>query len=367
MYRTCMFCKKPLGSNEVVEAFPVGRRLAFDPAKGRLWVVCRSCERWNLTPLEERWEAVETCERLFRATRIRTSTENIGLARHTEGLELVRIGEPLRPEFAAWRYGDQFRRRRRRWIAAGSAGVAAQVATSVTISLTTGGLIGGAAAAALGGGAAGLVLATVVRSLNRQAHVAQFRRSDGTPYTLAREHATRFARIRADDDEPGFRIEIHRGLLSRKGPDSFEGDDAGRAINALLPLVNGTGAAAHHIREAVSQIESHGDPHRFIADSTERGSAATAREFPAPGRGRKARLSGPGWVRKMPRPTRLALEMALHEEQERSALEGELAQLEQAWREAEEIAAIADNLLLPEHTDEFLDRHSRRGGSGGPS
>jgi hypothetical protein len=24
-----------------------------------LWVVCRHCERWNLSPLEERWEAVE--------------------------------------------------------------------------------------------------------------------------------------------------------------------------------------------------------------------------------------------------------------------------------------------------------------------
>ena len=52
--------------------------------------------------------------------------------------------------------------------------------------------------------------------------------------------------------------------------------------------------------------------------------------------------------------------MALHEEQERRALEGEPAQLELAWREAEEIAAIADNLLLPEHTDEFPDRHSKR-------
>ncbi|WP_419162375.1 hypothetical protein [Candidatus Palauibacter sp.] len=362
-----MFCKKPLGSNEVVEAFPVGRRLAFDPAKGRLWVVCRSCERWNLTPLEERWEAVETCERLFRATRIRTSTENVGLARHTEGLELVRIGEPLRPEFAAWRYGDQFRRRRRRWIAAGSAGVVANLGTYVTINLATGGLIAGAGAAALSGGAAGLALATVQRLLNRQANVAEFRRSDGTRYTLAREHAAQFARIRADDDEPGFRVEIHKGPLSRKGPYSFEGDDAGRAINALLPLVNGAGAAARHIREAVSQIESHGDPHRFIADSSERGSATIARELPAPGRGRKVRLSGPGWVRKMPKPTRLALEMALHEEQERRALEGELAQLEQAWREAEEIAAIADNLLLPEHTDEFLDRHSPPGGSGEPS
>lgn len=367
MYRTCMFCKNSLGSNEVVEAFPVGRRLAFDPAKGRLWVVCRSCERWNLTPLEERWEAVETCEGLFRATRVRTSTGNIGLARHTEGLELVRIGEPLRPEFAAWRYGDQFRRRRRRWIAAGSAGVLANVATSTTIQLATGGLIGAAGAAALGGGVAGAALFTVQRLMNRQANAAQFRRSDGTPCKLTRDQVTQFARIRADDDEPGFRIEIHKGPLSRQGPDSFEGDDAGRAINALLPLVNGAGATARHIREAVSQIESHGDPHRFIADSTERASATTeraaantARKLPTPRRGRRFRLSGPGWVRKMSKPTRLALEMTLHEEQERRALEGELVQLEQAWREAEEIAAIADNLFLPEHTDEFLDRHSGR-------
>ncbi|MXW68009.1 MAG: hypothetical protein F4Z72_13545 [Gemmatimonadales bacterium] len=360
VYTTCMFCKKPLGSNEVVETFPVGRRLAFDPGKGRLWVVCRNCERWNLTPLEERWEAVETCEGLFRATRIRTSTENIGLARHAEGLELVRIGEPLRPEFAAWRYGDQFRRRRRRWIAAGSAGVAANLATWTTINLATGGVIASAGATALSGAAAGLALWTVRTMLNRQADVAQFRRSDGTRHTLAREQAARFARIRPDDDEPGFRIEIHTGPLSRRGPYSFEGDDAGRAINALLPLVNGSGAAAHYIRKAVSQIESHGDPHRFIADSAERASA-TGHEFPTVGPRRKVRMSGPGWIRNMPKSTRLALEMALHEEQERRALEGELAQLEQAWREAEEIAAIADNLLLPEHTDDFLDRHSRRG------
>jgi len=118
-----MFCQRSLGANEVVETFPVGRRLAFDAAKGRLWVVCRKCERWNLTPLEERWEAVEACEKLFRETRPPMSSENIGLARHPEGLELVRIGKPLWPEFAAWRYGDQFGRRRRhsivRWTAAG--------------------------------------------------------------------------------------------------------------------------------------------------------------------------------------------------------------------------------------------------------
>ncbi|MDQ3950778.1 MAG: hypothetical protein M3282_10575, partial [Gemmatimonadota bacterium] len=113
MYHTCLFCHGDLGANEAVERFPVGRRLAFDAAKGRLWVVCPSCARWNLTPLEERWEAIEACERLYRGTRLRASTDNVGLARLREGLELVRIGSPLRPEFAAWRYGAKFGRRRR--------------------------------------------------------------------------------------------------------------------------------------------------------------------------------------------------------------------------------------------------------------
>src|ERR1044071_1734073 len=104
MYSICMFCHTSLGANEVIEHFPVGRKLAFDAAKGRLWVVCTRCTRWNLTPLEERWEAIEECERLFRDTRLRVSTDNIGLAKLKEGLELVRIGQPQRGEFAAWRY-----------------------------------------------------------------------------------------------------------------------------------------------------------------------------------------------------------------------------------------------------------------------
>ena len=33
MYSTCLFCHRPLGANESVEHFPVGRRLAFDAAK----------------------------------------------------------------------------------------------------------------------------------------------------------------------------------------------------------------------------------------------------------------------------------------------------------------------------------------------
>ena len=111
MYTTCLFCNESLGKNDMIELFPVGRRIAFDAEKGRLWVICPHCTRWNLSPIEERWEAIEDCERRFRATHLRYSTDNIGLAQLREGLELVRIGKALRPEVAAWRYGDVIQRR----------------------------------------------------------------------------------------------------------------------------------------------------------------------------------------------------------------------------------------------------------------
>src|SRR5690242_16325906 len=125
MFPSCLFCHASLGTNAMVEHFPVGRRLAFDGDKGRLWVVCTKCGQWNLSPLEERWEAIEECERFFRGTRLRVSTDNIGLARLADGLTLVRIGRPQRPEMAAWRYGDQFGRRRRRAILYAGGGVLA--------------------------------------------------------------------------------------------------------------------------------------------------------------------------------------------------------------------------------------------------
>jgi hypothetical protein len=54
-----------------------------------------------------------------------------------------------------------------------------------------------------------------------------------------------------------------------------------------------------------------------------------------------------GFFTELPVETRLALEMSLQEDGERKALGGELAALERAWREAEQIAAIADQLLVP--------------------
>jgi hypothetical protein len=47
--------------------------------------------------------------------------------------------------------------------------------------------------------------------------------------------------------------------------------------------------------------------------------------------------------------------MATHEESERRAMEGELARLEQEWRQAEELAGISDQLLQPSWLERKLE------------
>ena len=316
-----MFCNKSLGTNEVIETFPVGRRLAFDEARGRLWVVCRKCERWNLTPIEERWEAVEACERIFRETRVRVSSENVGLARHPEGLELVRIGRALRPEFAAWRYGDQFGRRRRRRILSGVGATA----------VVEGVLVGGAVVGVSTGGVIGSIVTTW-----RYETLVKLKPDDGTPLKLTRANLEK-TRVRPGSGDSGFKLEIVKGGKNTW----YRGEEARRFAATILPAINTMGGAKEAVRQAVHQIETQGNPERFVANVVE-------------GNRFQGKWGVPGYVYKMPKATRLALEMALHEEQERRALEGELWLLERAWRDAEEIAAISDNLLLPKGAEAFV-------------
>ncbi|RMH19542.1 MAG: hypothetical protein D6701_04860 [Gemmatimonadetes bacterium] len=331
MYRACMFCNRPLGANETLETFPVGRRLAFDPERGRLWVVCIRCQRWNLTPLEERWEAVEDCERLFASTRLRVSSPNIGLARLADGLELVRIGRPLPGEFAAWRYGDQFgRRRRRAMLYAG--GIAVAIGA-----FTIGGMVTGAISS-------GLVAQSgnFVNLFQMQRTRARFK--DGDEVVRVKGADLMHSSFETPAAGGDWRLTFGRKRRRRV----YEGLDALRVAAKVMPGVNEGGGSRRQVSEALGLLTEAGGPEAFLR--------ADLGPLRAGGRRRRSLITA------FPRVTRLALEMALHEERERRAMEGELWLLEQMWREAEEIAAIADSLLLPEGTEAFLERHREPGG-----
>ncbi|NNF37077.1 MAG: hypothetical protein HKN71_00300 [Gemmatimonadetes bacterium] len=335
MYTTCMFCKKDLGRNELIESFPVGRRLAFDESRGRLWVVCKHCERWNLTPLEERWEAVEACERIFRETRLRAQTENVGLARTREGLELVRIGRPHRREFAAWRYGDQFGRRRKKAILYG-VGVGAAVAGVLIGGMATGVLSG--TLVAQSGNFVNIFQNTRVR--------ARIKDPDGKIVKIKTPQLQK-VQLLPSDDEQGWSLLVRPrkkgGALSSSEDEwVLHGEEARSAAAVLVPAINATGGKKDQVQHAVATLEEAGHPEEFLRSVSD--------SLPAPRWNKK----GPPPLTRVDAPTRLALEMALHEEQEMRAMQGELWRLEKAWEEAEEIAGIADNLLLPESTDETL-------------
>ena len=335
MYATCLFCHAPLGRNAVLEAFPVGRRLAYDAEKGRLWVVCRRCERWNLTPVEERWEAMEAAERLYRGTRLRAATEQVGLARVGDGLELVRIGRPLRPEFAAWRYGDQFGRRRTRMAAVAGAGI-----------LGVGALIAGGVAAGVGVSMfIGLGRSVAQRLVHGDpdAVVARVPYLPDHPVVVTRRMLAETRIVHAPDGALGLEVWSDRARWS------FEGDEAQRALAQLIPAVNRFGGSAATVRGAVARIEEAGGPEGYLARLCVIGAPTrlSGRETGSHWWGRDE-IPQTGLYALRP-VDRLAVEMVAHEERERRALlDGELASLERAWREAEAIAAIADDLLVPQ-------------------
>ena len=358
MYSTCIFCHTDLGVNETIEHFPIGRRLAFDAAKGRLWVVCRRCERWNLTPLEERWEAVEECERAFRATKLRVSSEHVGLGRVGEGLELVRIGEPQRPEFAAWRYGDQFGRRRNRQLVK-TVAVMAGAAVIVPLGIATG----------FGLGAVGINifnLTSLSTNLYRRMRiVARVPNPDGDPFLLRLGDVAAAIMLPATAREPwGLQLQHHvsRDVTrpwwsydKQTAVTTIRGEQALRIAAQLLPRMNETAASGRNVKQAVALVEEYRDPAR-VFDSAARvaqrpswnvtpylGTLVIPHDFNERGR-----------MDKLAPALRLALEMVSHEDTERRALEGELRLLEDAWREAEEIAAIADDLFLPPDISEKL-------------
>jgi hypothetical protein len=251
------------------------------------------------------------------------------MARHPEGLELVRIGEPLRPEFAAWRYGDQFGRRRRRAILYGVGGV-----------VVVGGVIASGVAAGVISGAVLGQSGNFVNLFMNGRTLATVKAPDGRLLKLKRREleTTRLEIV-------GSEWELVVG--KRRHEYRFTGEDAQRTAATLVSRINRAGAGREAVQVAVRRLDELGSPEAVIR--------AAATEEPAR-RFRRSRAAT-GRLAGVSTPTRLALEMALHEEQERRALEGELWLLERRWREAEEIAAISDSLLLPEGTEEFLEKH----------
>ena len=355
MYSHCLFCNTAFGANRELEYLPVGRRVAFDQAKGRLWVVCRSCARWNLTPFEDRWETIEGCEKRFRSTQVRVSTDNIGLARLAEGLELVRIGKPLRPEFAAWRYGQQFMRRHSRSLlrrVARTIGAPGLVALGPALALATGPV----APLVLSAGALGAIY-HLMRRPDLRVHTGR-----NAPLEFSAAQVQGALLIRDDTDREGWGLMVQR-LKRLEGYDWLKfkrdaepewlvlhGNEARTVATMMLPKVNPLGGNEATVTEAVRWLEAGGGPEGAFA------TFARSHLVRMPLDNTESRILT------LHDAVRLALEMALHEGEERKALAGELSVLKWVWQREEMLADLADGLTVPPGVEAQLD--ALRAGSG---
>ena len=357
MYTACLRCDRSLGANTEIPHLRVGRRIAFDTKRGRLWVICTHCDQWNLTPIEERWEALEECERLATQAEARGSGTHVALAQTESGLELLRVGGMDKADIANWRYA--------RRIGARNSGHLWWLMPLMTLAISAGLSMWRAfhrleVSLWIAG-----VLAITLFSLWRKPPSLWTRFDDGTGRTRLLwfwQRPLAYIERTSGDSRPTLVLPRLRGDLR------LTGDAAVTALASLLPRINGADCVGVDLGAAIDTVTS-----------AEKG----ARKQPLKlGRGARRRMREkhqtiPMWREQRPwelvalrMPTawflnalpesRLALEMAVTEEVERRQLAERSEVLAEEWQEEEEIGAISDDLILPDGVRERLDEMKKK-------
>lgn len=313
MFRTCAFCSGALGGDGGASGLAVGRRFAFDGWKSRAWVICQRCGRWNLTTVQDRLDTVAALERMAAGGRVAATTDQVALVR-AGPYDVVRVGKPPRVEMAGWRYGERLKARERERL---------KVLVPVTV-VAVGGMIALNVAA---GGSMGAFLWQVPQFGNQiYTGIVGNRKVNIEPPVCA--HCGSIMVLRARHVQNArFSRTTHQDLaLLLTCPKCafpgalLEGPDAEQALRIGLTYVNLKKGrrVKRKAEEAAKVVERHGGPQALITD-------AARHEL------RVSTLRGADG---------LALEMAVDEQ-------AEVRELEREWRRAEEIAEIADNLLVP--------------------
>src|SRR5262245_10392564 len=310
MFRSCAFCNADFDGDGGPSGLGVGRRLAFDEWKGRLWVVCPRCSRWNLTPFDDRLERIEALARVASQGRIAASTDQVALIRW-QRYDLVRVGKPPRVELATWRYGERLRSRQRERL---------KVVVPLTIAAIG---LGIAANVAAGGG-----FGVVVWNIHRIADGIYLRIVGGRKVTLVespicascgsvmqlRARHVQHARV-VPDSHADMAVVLSCPRCKREGA-QVTGSDATQVLRQGLTYLNLARGGRRKAEDAAREVDGVGGPDQLVRDIARR--ELTLRSL---------------------RPERgLALEMAVDER-------AEVEELERQWKEAEEIADIADGTL----------------------
>lgn len=333
MHPRCLGCDRSLGKNDELPHLRVGRRIAFDTRTGRLWVICRRCRQWNLVPLEERWEALEECERVTATADVRAPGNAIGLARTARGLELLRVAGHSSTDIANWRYARRFSHRRfaLAWIATALAAIA--VLLGVRAGIETASAATGVYVTAIAGGSLAYWWRQLPRVWLSIREPARGKRI--WPWQIGQVRLARFNKERRPT------LLVPDGAEERR----LHGDDVARVLAGLLSKLNGADCVGVDIDDAVREVEkAESASRRRQRDGDEGGSADGAPLSPWEHIAQRFHHVA---IADIDPTTRVALEMAVIEELEHNALAAKSEALGAGLAAEAEIASIADDLLMP--------------------
>lgn len=339
MYTHCLRCNHSLGTNDELTHLPVGRRVAFDTPRGRLWVVCTSCTQWNLVPIEERWEALEECEQVAASAETRASGADVGLARTERGLELLRASAISNVDIANWRYGRRLKRR-----------LSIRSLLSA-ISLAVVALPFGLGALALSGSMyVSLYSSACVVLWFGAVRRESFRLFTAVTAPRRRRRLIWFWQLNQLRFKSGKNNEPPVLIVPRFGEDQeMRGDGAVDFLAALLPRLNGVDCVAS-VQVAVERVDD--------AESQHTPRPSRKKRFPSPKKLHPweyiASLCVGRPLHRVEPARRLALEMAVMEVIEQRELSRAAGDAVEVFRDEQQIAAIADDLLLAPHVNEQL-------------
>jgi hypothetical protein len=332
VFRTCAFCNAPFDGDGGPSGLGIGRRLAFDEWIGRLWVVCSRCSRWNLTPFDDRLERIEAVARAARAGRVAAATDQVSLIRW-QRYDFVRVGKPPRVELATWRYGERLRTRQLERM-------------KVVVPLTIAAIGLGIAANVAAGGGFGVVIWNLHRTVDWMyvRMVGRRRVAMSEPPICA--HCGSLMQLRARHVQharvvPDAHVDV-AVILScpqchREGA-QVTGTEAVAVLRQGLTYLNVTRSGRKRAEDAAREVDQVGGPDRLVRD-------VARRELT---------------LRSLRPERRLALEMAVDER-------AEMEELERQWRDAEEIAAIADGTMsTSDEVEEELRRLKKKLGDQPP-
>jgi hypothetical protein len=310
VYTSCAFCNARLSGDGGPSGLPVGQRFAFDEWRGRLWVVCQRCARWNLTPLGDRLERIETLARVASGAKAVAATDHVALLRWGR-YGLIRVGRPPRIELAGWRYGERLRTRRRERAMVVVPLTVAAVGLVVAANVAIGGSFG-FGVWNFGRFADGLYVGLVGRRLVRLPEPPMCEHCGARLELKAQD--VQHARL-VPDPQSGFGV-LPTCPVCHHEATLLTGGAAHAMLRPGLAYLNLRRSSRHRADEAAAIVGAAGGPEHLVRDIARR--ELTIRSL---------------------RPDRqLALEMALDER-------AEMEELERHWREAEELADIADGPL----------------------